>query len=97
MYDGEFLNWERIWSSFKNLDITNNIKDFQWKCLYNIVYTDSRLQTQALVARTYPPHPFFFLQTFCLQIYFQSLFPYFNLLCQYSYNLMLTTTCMCRP
>ena len=68
MYDGEFLNWERIWSSFKNLDITNNIKDFQWKCLYNIVYTDSRLQTQALVARTPPP---LFFQTFCLQIYFQ--------------------------
>jgi hypothetical protein len=53
MYDGEFLNWERIWSSFKNLDITNNIKDFQWKCLYNIVYTDSRLQTQALVTYFY--------------------------------------------
>ena len=26
-----------------------------------------------------------------------SLFPYFNLFCQYSYNLMLTTTCMCQP
>ena len=58
--------------------------------------------SQALVARTTP----FFL-TFCLQIYFQSnffislLFHLFFLIltcsCQYSYNLMLTSNCMCRP
>ena len=80
MYDGEFLNWERIWSSFKNLDITNNIKDFQWKCLYNIVYTDSRLQTQALVART-PPPPFFsnFLFTNLFSIKFLYYFISFSL------------------
>ena len=50
--------------------------------------------------------PTFFL-TFCLQIYFQSnffislLFHLFFLIltcsCQYSYNLMLTSNCMCRP
>ena len=59
---------------------------------------------QALVARTYPPP---FSLTFCLQIYFQSfffislLFHIFFLIltcsCQYSYTLMLTTICMCRP
>ena len=58
--------------------------------------------SQALVARTTP----LFL-TFCLQIYFQEnffislLFHLFFLIltysCQYSYNLMLTSNCMCRP
>ena len=48
-----------------------------------------------------------FFLTFCLQIYFQSnffislLFHLFFLIltcsCQYSYNLMLTSNCMCRP
>ena len=57
---------------------------------------------QALVARTTP----LFL-TFCLQIYFQLnffislLFHLFFLIltcsCQYSYNLMSTSNCMCRP
>jgi hypothetical protein len=79
MYDGEFLNWERIWSSFKNLDITNNIKDFQWKCLYNIVYTDSRLQTQALVARTPPPFFSNFLFTNLFSIKFLYYFISFSL------------------
>ena len=56
---------------------------------------------QALVARTTP----LFL-TFCLQVYFQKnffislLFHLFFLIltcsCQYSYNLMLTSNCMCR-
>ena len=51
------------------------------------------------------PPPFFL--TFCLQIYFQQnffislLFHLFFLIltcsCQYSYNLMLTSNCMCRP
>ena len=51
------------------------------------------------------PLPFFL--TFCLQIYFQKnffislLFHLFFLIltcsCQYSYNLMLTSNCMCRP
>ena len=51
------------------------------------------------------PPPFFL--TFCLQIYFQSNFfislsfrLFFLILtcsCQYSYNLMLTSNCMCRP
>jgi hypothetical protein len=94
MYDGEFLNWERILSSFKNLDITNNIKDFQWKCLYNIVYTVSRLQTQALVARTYPP---FFFKLSVYKFIFNLFFLILTCSCQYSYNLMLTTTCMCQP
>ena len=61
-----------------------------------------RSHTQALVARTTP-----LLLTFCLQIYFQShffislLFHLFFLIltcsCQYSYNIMLTSNCMCRP
>ena len=52
-----------------------------------------------------PPPPLFL--TFCLQIYFQSnffislLFHFFFLIltcsCQYSYNLMSTSNCMCRP
>jgi hypothetical protein len=51
------------------------------------------------------PPPFFsnFLLTNLFSIKFlyffiiSSLFPYFNLFCQYSYNLMLTSNCMYRP
>jgi hypothetical protein len=63
------------------------------------------LQHIVLGVRWYGPPPFFL--TFFLQIYFQSnffislLFLLFFLIltcsCQYSYNLMLTSNCMCRP
>jgi len=33
-----FFNLERIWSSLKNLDITNNIKEFNGS-VYIILYT----------------------------------------------------------
>ena len=49
--------------------------------------------------------PRFFFKTFCFPIYFQynsfiisSLFPLFNMFVSiYSYNLMVTTACLCRP
>ena len=30
--------------NLKRLDISNKIKEFQWKCIHNIIYTESRLR-----------------------------------------------------
>ena len=74
-----------LWLNF----YSNKLSIFRW------------VKSQALVARTTP----FFL-TFCLHIYFQYnffislLFHLFFLIltcsCQYSYNLMLRSNCICR-
>jgi hypothetical protein len=68
-------------------------------------YSDKRFDKTASTFWNNLPPPFFL--TFCLQIYFQSnffislLFHLFVLIltcsCQYPYNLMLTSNCMCRP
>jgi hypothetical protein len=70
---------------------------------YNALHV--QLKTTGARGTDLPPHTLFL--TFCLQIYFQYIF-FISLLfhlffliltcsCQYSYNLMLTTICMCRP
>jgi hypothetical protein len=47
VYNEEF-HWPKIWNNLKRLDISNKIKEFQWKCTHNIIYTDSRLRKMNL-------------------------------------------------
>jgi hypothetical protein len=46
-YNEEF-HWPKIWTNLKRLDISNKIKEFQWKCIHNIIYTESRLRKMNL-------------------------------------------------
>jgi len=41
---GEDINWEQVWSKLKQVHVSNKIKEFQWKCIHNIIYTENRLQ-----------------------------------------------------
>ena len=41
VYNEEF-HWPKIRINFRRLDISNTIKEFQCKCIYNIIYTESR-------------------------------------------------------
>jgi hypothetical protein len=80
--------------------------NFLFTNLFSIKFLYFFIISSLFVRVTDLPPPLFF-RTFCLQIYFQwnffisLLFHLFFLiltcLCQYSYNLILTTTCMCRP
>ena len=47
VYNEEF-HWPKIWINLKRLDISNKIKEFQWKCIHNIIYTESRLRKMNL-------------------------------------------------
>jgi len=47
VYNEEF-HWPKIWINLKRLDISNKIKEFQWKCTHNIIYTESRLRKMNL-------------------------------------------------
>ena len=47
VYNEEF-QWQKIWNNLKRLDISNKIKEFQWKCTHNIIYTESRLRKMNL-------------------------------------------------
>ena len=38
----------KIWTIIKRLDISNKIKELQWKCIHNIIYTESRLRKMNL-------------------------------------------------
>ena len=40
----ETFHWPKILINLKRLDISNKIKEFQWKCIQNIIYTESRLR-----------------------------------------------------
>jgi hypothetical protein len=81
--------------------------------LFRITVTTDKNKNMTKHSSSHTPHrrswhgpPPLFL-TFCLQIYFQYnffislLFHHFFLIlpcsCQYSYNLMLTSNCVCRP
>jgi hypothetical protein len=48
VYNGEF-HWPKIWINLKRLDISNKIKEFQWKCYHTIIYTESRLRKIVLI------------------------------------------------
>ena len=43
VYNEEFY-WPKIWINLKRLDLSNKIKEFQWKCTHNIIYTESRFR-----------------------------------------------------
>lgn len=43
IYTNISLNWKTIWQNLKMIHIFNKVKEFQWKCVHNIVYTESRL------------------------------------------------------
>ena len=47
VYNEEF-HWPKILINLKRLDISNKIKEFQWKCTDNIIYTESRLRKMNL-------------------------------------------------
>ena len=36
------------WINLKRLDISNKIKEFQWKCIHNIIYIKSKLRKMSL-------------------------------------------------
>ena len=41
---GGNIDWTQICKKFKKIKATNKIKEFQWKCLHNINYTEHRLK-----------------------------------------------------
>ena len=43
VYNKIFI-WETIWGNLRKIDIDNKVKEFQWKCLHRIVYTEHRLK-----------------------------------------------------
>jgi hypothetical protein len=40
---GGNIDWTQIWTKLKKIKVTNKIKEFQWKCLHNINFTEHRL------------------------------------------------------
>ena len=45
---GHEINWKIVWGNLKKVKITNKMKEFQWKCIHNIIYTESRLKKMQL-------------------------------------------------
>jgi hypothetical protein len=41
----------------KKIKVTNKVKEFQWKCLHNINYTEHRLKKNEFVKRKMPSLP----------------------------------------
>jgi hypothetical protein len=41
---GVNIDWTHIWTKLKKIKVTNKVKEFQWKCLNNINYTEHRLK-----------------------------------------------------
>jgi hypothetical protein len=41
---GGIIDWIQIWTKLKKIKVTNQVKEFQWKCLHNINYTEHRLK-----------------------------------------------------
>jgi len=42
IYENE-LKWKLIWNNIQKLTISRKIKEFQWKCVHRIIYTEHRL------------------------------------------------------
>ena len=42
-YEGN-IDWTQIWTILKKIKVTNKVKEFQWKCLHNINYTEHKLK-----------------------------------------------------
>ena len=47
VYNEEF-HWPNIWINLKRLAISIKIKEFQWKCTHDIIYSESRLRKMNL-------------------------------------------------
>ena len=47
----------QIWTKLKKIKVTNKVKEFQWKCLHNINYTEHRLEKNEFVKRKMPSLP----------------------------------------
>jgi hypothetical protein len=45
---GGNIDWTQIWTKLKKIKVTNKVKEFQWKCLHNINYTEYRLKKNNL-------------------------------------------------
>jgi hypothetical protein len=41
---GGNIDWTQIWIKLKKIKVTIKVKEFQWKCLHNINYTEHRLK-----------------------------------------------------
>jgi hypothetical protein len=50
----KLIDWTQIWTKLKNIKVTNQVKEFQWKCLNNINYTEHRLKKNEFVKRKMP-------------------------------------------
>ena len=42
------IDWTQIWTKLKKIKVTNKVKEFQWKCLLNINYTEHKLKKMNL-------------------------------------------------
>ena len=42
------FDWTQIWTNLKKIKVTNEVENFQWKCLHNIDYTEHRLKKMNL-------------------------------------------------
>ena len=38
------IEWDKVWKKLNQLKIPNKVKEFHWKCIHNIIYTEFRLQ-----------------------------------------------------
>jgi hypothetical protein len=54
---GGNIDWTQIWTTLKKIKVTNKVKEFQWKCLHNINYTEHRLRKNEFVKRKIPSLP----------------------------------------
>ena len=45
---GHEINWKIVWGNLKKVNVTNKMKEFQWKCIHNIIYTESKLKKMQL-------------------------------------------------
>jgi hypothetical protein len=54
---GDDIDWTQIWTKIKKIKVTNKVKEFQWKCLHNINYTEHRLKKKQFVKRKMPSMP----------------------------------------
>jgi hypothetical protein len=54
---GGNIDWTQIWTKLKKIKVTNKVKEFQWKCLHNINYTEHRLKKNEFVKRKMPSVP----------------------------------------
>ena len=42
------INFSFVWQNIYNALVPNKVKEFQWKCVHNIIYTESKLQSMRL-------------------------------------------------